>query len=1140
MIKAQLPENETARLNALCQFKILDTGSEKPFDDITQLAASICGTPISLISLIDVNRQWFKSKVGLEVTETHRDFAFCAHAILKSDIFIVPDTLADERFAKNPLVISDPKIRFYAGVPLVTSDNYTLGTLNVIDRVPRELSPQQIEALHALSRQVVKLIELRRNIARLETTPLQRQHTQNERRQFFQKIGVGFGLASTILISIGLVTYRSLTSLVQTGNAEIQNYKVLEALKDIRSNVQTATLAKHRYITSPEARYLEPYYESQEEINSEISQLRQAIANKPIQQRYLATLTPLISKNFAEIEEAVNLRKTKGLAATSQPLVLQKAKQLTDNIEMTLSEMEKAENRALTQQSQAAKKKAKETIFVFLSGIILNFLIFGFIYYLIQRELTQRQQTKVALEQERDFTFAVLDTIACLVVVVDSQGKIVRFNRACEQTTEYFFDEVKGKYFWDLFLIPEELEPVKAVFNNICAGHFPNQQENYWQTRNGNPRLIAWSNTALCNKTGVVEYVISSGTDITDSKQVQESLIKTTTLQQAILNSANYMIISTNVDGTIMTFNPAAERSLGYTATEVVGKTTPLMFHDAAEVVQRAQELSSEIGVTITPDFEVFVAKARDGESEEREWSYVRKDGSHFPVLVSVTALRDVNGTITGFLEICSDISDAYQQATQRKQAEKALRESEEQYRDLFENASDLIQIVGSNGEFIFVNSAWQKTLGYSEAEIVNLSVFDTIHPEQRSDYLKLFQRVVSGENIEKIAATFITKSGENIEVEGSINCKFVDGKPVSTQCIFHNITERKQAEVAQQQANEQLSSWVNELKERNREITLLSEMTDVLQACLTIEEAYTAVSSLVQPLFPNASGGLFLINASKTLVESTASWGSTPLASEKIFTPNDCWALRRGRSHLVEDADNGLLCKHLHHALPAQSLCVPMMAQGEALGVLYLNCFELGQFTAAKQQLATTVAEHIALALANLKLRQTLHNQSTRDPLTGLFNRRYMEDSLGREIQRCDRKHQPLSVMMIDIDHFKRFNDSFGHEAGDTVLRELGQFLQRYVRGSDIACRYGGEEFTLILPEASIDITQKRAEQLCNDIKHLNLENRYYALGSLTLSIGIASFPTHGLSLEAVVRAADAALYIAKKEGRDTVRLAS
>ncbi|MBW4637596.1 MAG: PAS domain S-box protein [Gloeocapsa sp. UFS-A4-WI-NPMV-4B04] len=1132
MIKAQLPENEIARLNALFQVKILDTGPEKPFDDITQLAASICGTPISLITLIDANRQWFKSKVGLEVTETYRDLSFCAHAILESDIFIVPDALADERFANNPLVISEPKIRFYAGVPLVTSDNYTLGTLNVIDHVPRKLSLQQIEALHTLSRQVVKLIELRRDVARLETTPLQRQHTEKQRRQFFQKIVVGFGLASTILVSVGLVTYRSLTSLVQTGNAQIQNYQVLEELKDIRSNIQQASLAKNRYIISPEARYLDLYYESEGKINSEISQLQQAIANKPIQQRYLATLTPLISKKFADIKATVNLRKTKGIAA-SQPVLVQQSKQLTDKIEITLSEMEKAENRALTQQSQAAEKKAKETIFVFLSGIILNFLILSFVYYLIQRELTQRQQIKVALEQERDFTFAVVNMIVSLVVVLDSQGKIVRFNRSCEQTTGYFFDEVKGKYFWDLFLVSEELEPVKAIFNNIRAGHFPNHQENYWQTRNGSRRLIAWSNTALCDKTGAVEYVISTGIDITDSRQVQESLIKTTTLQQAILNSANYMIISTNVDGTIMTFNAAAEQTLGYTAAEIIGKTTPLIFHDEAEVVQRAQELSREIGVAINPDFEAFIVRAQRGQSEEREWSYVRKDGSRLSVLVSMTALRDANGIITGFLGIGSDISD-------RIQAEKALRESEEQYRALFENASDLIQIVGSNGQFIFVNSAWQKTLGYSEVEIVNLSIFDTIHPEQRSHYLKLFQRVISGEDVEKIAATLITKSGEKIEVEGSINCKFTDGKPVSTQCIFHNITEHKQAELAQQEANEQLSIWVNELKQRNREITLLSEMTDVLQACLTVEEAYVAVPSLVQPLFPNASGGLFLMNASKTLVESTATWGSTLLASEKIFTPNDCWALRRGRSHLVEDADNGLLCKHLHHALPAQSLCVPMMAQGEALGVLYLNSFELGQFTEAKQHLATTVAEHIALALANLKLRETLHNQSTRDPLTGLFNRRYMEDSLEREIHRCDRKQQPLSVMMIDIDHFKRFNDSFGHEAGDTVLRELGQFLQRYVRGSDIACRYGGEEFTLILPEASIDVTQKRAEQLCNDIKHLNLENRYYALGSLTLSIGIASFPTHGLSLEAVIRAADAALYIAKKEGRDTVRAAA
>ena len=212
------------------------------------------------------------------------------------------------------------------------------------------------------------------------------------------------------------------------------------------------------------------------------------------------------------------------------------------------------------------------------------------------------------------------------------------------------------------------------------------------------------------------------------------------------------------------------------------------------------------------------------------------------------------------------------------------------------------------------------------------------------------------------------------------------------------------------------------------------------------------------------------------------------------------------------------------------------MMAQGEAIGILLLCAPELGQLTAAKKQLAITVAEHIALALANLKLRETLQDQSIRDPITGLFNRRYMEESLDREIQRCERKRQALSIIMLDVDHFKRFNDTFGHEAGDIVLRELGQFLQRYVRGSDIACRYGGEEFTLILPEASLEVCRKRAEQLRQGVRHLNLQHRHHPLGAITLSIGVACFPEHGLSSEVVIRAADTALYRAKQQGRDRV----
>jgi diguanylate cyclase (GGDEF)-like protein len=329
-----------------------------------------------------------------------------------------------------------------------------------------------------------------------------------------------------------------------------------------------------------------------------------------------------------------------------------------------------------------------------------------------------------------------------------------------------------------------------------------------------------------------------------------------------------------------------------------------------------------------------------------------------------------------------------------------------------------------------------------------------------------------------------------------------------------------------------------------SRESTVLGELSELLQSCLDSEEAHKLITNRAKLLFPGTSGALCITANSRDLVEVVATWGKPALA-EPFFAPNDCWALRRGRVHVLGDDPLVLSCAHLDAIRPSRAMCVPMMAHGEALGLLYLDSGRpeskdveqlATPWSESQQRLAKTFAEQTALALANLKMREMLKIQSVRDPLTGLYNRRYMEESLTRELRRAARKKTELGVMMLDVDHFKQFNDTFGHEAGDSVLRSLGNLLRTQFRAEDIVCRYGGEEFTVILPDTSVQLTQQRAEELREAAKRELVQLRGQSLGAVSLSIGVASFPANGATSETLLGAADAALYRAKEAGRDRV----
>jgi len=469
---------------------------------------------------------------------------------------------------------------------------------------------------------------------------------------------------------------------------------------------------------------------------------------------------------------------------------------------------------------------------------------------------------------------------------------------------------------------------------------------------------------------------------------------------------------------------------------------------------------------------------------------------------------------------------------------ERALRDSEERYRELVENANDLIYTHDLQGNITSINRAAERITGYSRDEALKMNLLDLVPPEDREKARQLLEPFMSWEMPSSFEIEIRAKDGNRVALWINKRTIYHDGKPVAVQGIARDITEHRRTEGALQQAKEKLEAWVNELEQRTHEMSLLNEMGDLLRACLTTEEAYNVIVRIAQQIFPVHVGALYVITSSRNLVESAIVWGETSLA-ERVFSPDECWALRRGRIHWVENAQSGLVCKHVHHSTPEGYLCVPMMAQSEALGVLHLTQPANQKLTEARQRLAVTMAEHIAMALSNLRLHETLRSQSIRDPLTGLFNRRFMEESLALEVRRAARNQRPLGVIILDLDNFKHFNDTFGHEAGDTLLKELGALLQANIRGEDIACRYGGEEFTLILPEGNLEITRQRAEFLCNAIRNLDVQYRGRSLGRITASMGVAVFPDHGRTGKVLLEAADAALYKSKEQGRDRVSIA-
>lgn len=338
--------------------------------------------------------------------------------------------------------------------------------------------------------------------------------------------------------------------------------------------------------------------------------------------------------------------------------------------------------------------------------------------------------------------------------------------------------------------------------------------------------------------------------------------------------------------------------------------------------------------------------------------------------------------------------------------------------------------------------------------------------------------------------------------------------------------------------ANLRLNQSLADARDMSETMSKLATFGELLHGCQTLDEVREGIGKSLGGLLPQLGGRMALINPSQNLASIGAHWGRHGLLAESVFAPEDCWALRRGQAYPLAGTAPSFSCKHVHWPNPdspgAGYLCVPLAAHNEMIGVLTFDGERAP--TADERPIALAAAEQLSLALANLRLKETLRTQSIRDPLTGLFNRRYLEVSLERELQRSARRSQTLAVLMLDIDHFKRFNDSHGHEAGDALLAQFAEVLKRAARSEDIACRYGGEEFTVILLEADAATAQRRAETIRQATADMSVTYRQQQLPHVTVSIGVAVYPRDAQTPADLLRRADTALYLAKAAGRNRV----
>jgi len=477
--------------------------------------------------------------------------------------------------------------------------------------------------------------------------------------------------------------------------------------------------------------------------------------------------------------------------------------------------------------------------------------------------------------------------------------------------------------------------------------------------------------------------------------------------------------------------------------------------------------------------------------------------------------------------------------------AEQKRSASESLLNGIIEGSPEMIVAIDTEYKIIACNRSFETEIKRIYGKRIGLGInyknITTNLSEDKEKILALWQRALKGEDFITIA-----KFGDEAFAREQYECTFSAiyneiGTLVGATHIIRNVTKRIMEEVALKEAKQQLEIAFSELKQNNRDISLINEMANLIETGSTMKESFEIIANYCDKLLPFAGGVLYLMNSSRHYLDAVTDW-NTPKKYEKIFYPEQCWALRQGKIFHYSISEKSILCKHVEANSTASYYCVPLLTQGEIIGLLYLEIkselVPADQNIYESELLIQNLSSQLALSIANSKLREKLKHLSIRDPLTGLYNRAYLSESLDRDLYRAKRKNIPLAVVMMDLDNFKEINDKFGHEAGDLVLQELGKLFADKIRKSDIVCRYGGDEFIVILHDVSQSEAYEKVEKLKEAINNIRINFAGQKLESITASFGMSNYPEHDDQSSRLLALADKALYHSKKGGRNKITI--